>query len=420
MKAKAAILFSIIGILFCACQPKTPIDAQLQEVLDKGIEKNESHGVSATIIDPNGEIWNGVSGISHDSVPIAPHMLFAIGSVTKNFVAALTLSLAEDGILNLDDPISDWLPPYPYIDGNITIRQLLNHTSGLYMFWDNQQIWDDLIANRTKTFSPEEVLGYLKEPDFAPGEGWRYSNTNYLLLAMIINKATGSNISTELKNRLLQPLGLTEFYLSQEESIPTHQAHVYGDNWDGGPVRDVTFLPRTSHESITYGSAGIFTTSENLARWSHALFNGEILEQQSMEEMLDFVTFTPVSNMKAYGLGVQEYTNKISFGEYAIGHAGGNIGTTTYMLYLPERNVSIVVMINAFPNDGAEEITKGIVKIILKDLGAFNVISVARANPFYFLTAGLGILFWVIVIIRKFFRKQKPQPKPNHDQTPFD
>ena len=417
MKVKVAILFSILGILLGACQPKTPIEGQLQEVLDKGIEQNEIHGVSVTIIDPDGEIWNGVSGISHDSVPMAPHMLFAIGSVTKNFVAALTLSLAEDGILSLEDPISDWLPPYPYIDGNITIRQLLNHTSGLYMFWDNQQIWDDLIANRTKTFTPEEVLGYLKEPYFPPGEGWRYSNTNYLLLAMIINTAAGSNLSTELKNRLFQPLGFTEFYLSQEESIPAHQAHIYGDNWDGGPVRDVTFLPRTSHESITYGSAGIFTTSENLARWSHALFNGEILQGQSMEEMLSFVTFTPVSNMKAYGLGVQEFTNKISYGEYAIGHAGGNIGTTTYMLYLPDHNVSIVVMINAFPNDGAEEITKGLEKIILKDLGAFNLISVASANPSYFIPAGVGLAFWVIVIIRKMVRKQSPQPKPNQNQT---
>jgi D-alanyl-D-alanine carboxypeptidase len=333
-------------------------------------------------------------------------MLFAIGSVTKNFVAALTLTLVEEEVLSLDDPLSKWLPSYPYVDGNITIRQLLNHTSGLYMFWDNQEIWDDLIADRTKFFTPEEVLGYIKEPDFEPGEGWRYSNTNYLLLAMIINEATGSNLSTELNNRFFQPLGLPDFYLSQEESIPAHQAHVYSDNWDG-PIRDVTFLPRTSHESITYGSAGIFTTSENLARWSQALFGGRILAEQSLNEMLTFVEFRPVSNMSAYGLGVQEFKKTISFGERAIGHAGGNIGTTTYMVYLPDHHVSVVVMINAYPNDGAEEITKGLEKVILQDLGAFGISSFVEANPQYAIVAILAIGFWAIFLTTRIIRTNR-------------
>jgi D-alanyl-D-alanine carboxypeptidase len=212
-----------------------------------------------------------------------------------------------------------------------------------------------------------------------------------------------------LNSRLYQPLGLSEFYLSQEESIPAHQAHVYGDNWDG-PIRDVTLLPRTSHESITYGSSGIFTTSENLARWSHALFEGGVLEEQSLSEMLDFVEFSPVSNMSAYGLGVQEFTDSISFGEHAIGHAGGNIGTTTYMVYLPEHHVSIAVMINAFPNDGAQAITKGLIEVVLKDLDSFGITHLVKANPVYFLVAIAGIASWSTVIIIK-ARKRGPDPE---------
>jgi D-alanyl-D-alanine carboxypeptidase len=373
-----------------------PVEDRMQDVLDQGIARYDIHGVSATVLYPDGEIWNGVSGISHDTVPIEPDMLFAIGSVTKNFVAALTLSLVEDEVVSLDDPISKWLPTYPYVDGNISIKQLLNHTSGLYMFWDNQQIWDDLKEDRTKYWTPEEVLDYIEEPYFEAGEGWRYSNTNYLLLAMIINQATGSSLSTELNDRFFQPLGYSGFYLSQEESIPTNQqAHVYGDNFEGGtPIRDVTFLPRTSHESITYGSSGIFTTSENLARWSQALFRGAILDEQSLDEMLEFVEFTPVSNMRAYGLGVQEFKRDITSGQRGIGHAGGNIGTTTYMVYLPEQQVSIVVMINAYPNEGATEITKGLIKVVLKDLGAYGIIQFVQANLLYLVV----ILFWIIVI----------------------
>jgi len=170
-------------------------------------------------------------------------MLFAIGSITKNFVAALTLQLVEEGVLSLDAPFSKWLPAYPHVDSTATLRQLLNHTSGIYMFWSNQKIWDDLKRDRTKVWTPEEVLSYIKEPSFAPGEGWRYSNTNYLLLAMIIEKATASKLSTEFKQRFWQPLGITNAYLSIQEDIPDSQAHVFGDNFNkDGSWQDLTFL----------------------------------------------------------------------------------------------------------------------------------------------------------------------------------
>ena len=409
MKVNVLLILSIICIFsFSSCKHEISIEDQMQNVLDKGIAKYDVKGVSATVIFPDGKIWNGVSGISHDTVPIDPDMLFAIGSVTKNFVATLILALAEEEVLSLDDPLSMWLPSYPYVDGTITIRQLLNHTSGLYMFWDNEEIWDELKNDRTKFWTPEEVLKYIKEPYFEAGEGWRYSNTNYLLLAMIINEATGSNLSTELNNRFLRPLGFSDIYVSQEESLPTNQAHVYSDNFEPGePIRDVTFLPRTSHESITYGSSGIFTTSENLARWSHALFGGAILEEQSLNEMLEFIEFFPVSNMRAYGLGVEEFTRNISSGQRGIGHGGGNIGTTTYMVYLPEQHVSTVVMINAFPNKGAEAITKGLAEVVLKNLDAFGIFQFIEANQPYSLIAICAIAIWAIVITNKIRKTRK-------------
>ena len=375
MKVNVAFILSIICFYaFCSCKSEIPVEDQMQNVLDNGIAKYDVNGVSATVIFTDGKIWNGVSGISHDTVFIKPDMLFAIGSITKNFIAALTLTLVEENVLSLNDPLSKWLPSYPYVDSNITIRQLLNHTSGLYMFWDNQQIWDDLKKDRTKYWLPEEVLEYIKEPYFKAGEGWRYSNTNYLLLAMIINKATGSNLSTELKRRFCKPLGITDIFMSQEEPLPARQAHVYGDNFQpGSQIRDITFFPRTSHESITYGSSGIFTTSRDLAIWSHALFGGKILKQELLDEMLTFIEFSPVANMRAYGLGVQEFTKGFSLGMTGIGHGGGNIGTTTYMIYLPEYHVSIVVMINAFPNKCAEVITKGLIKEVLIDLNVFGI-----------------------------------------------
>lgn len=395
------------------------MEDKLQDVLDKNITKYEVNGVSASVIFPDGRNWNGVSGISHDSVPIEPDMLFATGSVTKNFVATLILALAEEEVLSLDDPLSKWLPSYRYVDGNITIRQLLNHTSGLYMFWDNQAIWDDLKKDRSKYWTPEEVLGYIQEPEFAPGEGWRYSNTNYLLLAMIINEATGSNLSSELKDHFYQPLGISDFYLSQEEPLPADQlAHVYSDNFEGGtPIRDVTFLPRTSHESITYGSSGIFTTAENLARWSQALFEGRILQEQSMNEMLTMVEFRPVSNMSAYGLGVSEYSRKFSSGQRAIGHSGGNIGTTTYMVYLPDQHVSVVVMINAYPSEAADAITKGLIRAVLFELDAFEIAPFILVNWNYLLIGTSAAAILITVVTKNIRKKRKLKSDPETSKS---
>lgn len=221
MKIKLLLFITLIHILtICSYASSLPLEDRMQEVLDKGISKYGARGVSAAVIFPDGKVWTGTSGISHDTVAIEPDMLFAIGSVTKNVVAALTLKLAEENLLSLDDPLSKWLPEYPHIDSKITIRQLLNHTSGIYMFWDNQKIWDDLKKDRTKVWSPEQVLSYIKEPEFPAGEGWRYSNTNYLLMAMIIEKATGSTLSAEFKKRFWEPLGIEDAYLSQQEEIP--------------------------------------------------------------------------------------------------------------------------------------------------------------------------------------------------------
>ena len=295
------------------------------------------------------------------------------------------------------------------MDSTITIRQLLNHTSGLYMFWENQQIWDDLKKDRAKVWTPEEVLSYIKAPYFTPGDGWRYSNTNYLLLAMIINRVTGSSLSSEFKQHFWQPLGIDDMFLSQEEVIPPNQAHVNGDNFQfGSGTRDVTFLPRASHESITYGSSGIFTSAASLARWSQALFGGRVLQLQSLKSMLQFVEFNPVANMRAYGLGVQVYTRSFASGKYAIGHGGGNIGTTTYMVYLPEYQTSIVVMVNAFPNHSVDVITKGLIRTVLSEQGAIGFIPYFEFFPTGLMISCFCVSLITVVIV--YMRKRKRRP----------
>ena len=347
-----------------------PFDERVREALKDRLQQYDVKGASAAVVLPDGSIHRVCAGLSHDTVAMQPHMLFAAGSITKNFVATLTLQLVEEGVLSLDDPLHKWYPSIPNVDSTITIRQMLGHTSGIFMFWENQKLWDDLIQYRDSVFTPPVVLTYLKGPHFAPGKGFRYSNTNYLLLAGIITRATGSSLSAQFRQRFWRPLGLSNVYLSMEEDIPEDQlAHVWGDNFEkGGSVRDLTFLPRASHESITYGSSGVFITPEDLALWCHSLFSGNILTKTSLDQMLGFNPAAESSWCEGYGLGVFLFNTSIANGERAYGHGGGNIGTSAYMAYLPDYGVSITVMINVMHGKCPDRMLEDIVEIVTDHL----------------------------------------------------
>lgn len=401
LPASVTILLCTLFLTSCSGGDELPLEERLQKVLDEKISDYDVRGVSAAVIFSEQKIWTGVSGISYDTVSMKPDMLFAIGSITKNVVATLILKYVEEGKLSLEDPISKWLPEYPHVNSAINIRQLLNHTSGIYMFWSNQKIWDDLKKDRHKIWTPEEILSYIKEPYFEPGDGWRYSNTNYLLLAMIIEKVSGSSLSAEFRKRFWQPLEIDNAFLSIEEMIPDNLAHVFGDNYnDDGSVLDLTYLPRASHESITYGSAGLFMTAEDLAAWGNALFEGEVLNQGSLGEMLEFVDRGFGRQKRGYGLGVQLFPKRTASGEMAIGHSGANIGTSAYMIHIPEHHFTVVVMINDFNHNCSRAITKGLIKVVLKEFNAIGMIPFFDFFPLGFVVIGSIITVLVIIILK--------------------
>jgi D-alanyl-D-alanine carboxypeptidase len=402
----ALLIPSGVALSWKQLDDREQLASELQKELDRGIRKYDARGVSAAVRFPDGSVWTGVSGISHETVQIRRDMLFAIGSITKNVVAALALKLAEDGALSLDDPLSKWLPDYPNIDSSITIRQLLNHTSGIHMFWSNREIWDDLKRDRTKRWTPEEVLAYVEEPYFRPGQGFRYSNTNYLLVAMILERCSGATLSSQLREAFWKPLKIENAFLSLEEEIPERQAHVFGDNFNGdGSMMDLTFQPRVSHESITYGSGGLFMTAEDLARWCHALFEGDVLDRQSMDEMLEFVEHGFGPRKRGYGLGVERLRKRMSSGERAFGHTGANIGTSVYMVHLPNQHTSIVVMINSFDHKCSGAITKGLITEILRERGEVGIFPYFEFFPLGFVLIGASA-FWAAFLVLWIRRKR--------------
>lgn len=352
--AFAIFLFSIALSAGCSkdpISPKLPLAEQLQEALDNARASYDLIGVSAAVIVPGQEIWTGASGFSRPPNKMRPDMLFGIGSVTKTFTAALILKLAEEGLLSLDDSLHQWLPSFQNIDSTITIRQLLNHTSGIFDFLNDgfDDFWSAVAADLTKVWTPEEILTFVKEPHFPPGSSWKYSNTNYILLGMIIKEVTGSQVSTELRNRLLNPLNLHSTFLDVEETISGEVAHNWSDGFDGdGTLDDISSLPRTAMFSMAWTAGAMFSTAEEVARFANALYGGEVLSQAYHNQMLTFypVTSSPFGPaVTGYGLGTARATLS---GKELWGHGGnlGPYGYTALVGYSPEDRVTIALLFN--------------------------------------------------------------------------
>ena len=356
MKKRLVAAILAIVLLLTACgmlviettpipQLELPFAQELQEALDSGLEKYGGMGISVAVIVPGYKTWVGTSGVSHGTTPITPDTLFSAGSITKMFTAVTILQLAEEGVLTLDDPLHKWLPDYANVDNTITIRQLLNHTGGIYDMVRHPEYWNAMLADPARSWAPEEIItNFLLEPYFPKGTDWHYSTPGYILLRMIIKEATASEISTEYENRLWDPLALENIMLTATETLPENTAHGWFDVNGDGEYDDL--LSFTSFYSGIGG--GVFSTAEDLARWSQALFReGHVLSEQSLDQMLTFHSPTPGEPLVAeYGLGVLKFSPEI-FNELEVwGHSGSAPGYAAACLFLSDYDVSIGIMVN--------------------------------------------------------------------------
>ena len=337
-----------------SCSSDSPLDPEptlgeeLQLVLDNALEENDGIGVSVSIITDSGEIWNTASGISHGTISLTANMMFNVASVTKTFTAATILQLMEDGILTLEDQLHEWLPDFPNIDSTITIRQLLDHTSGIFDLWDYPDLFDSITADYSRIWSPIETIeAFTLSPYSSPGEEYHYSNNNYILLGMIIQEATGSEVSTEIRSRFLEPLGLANTYLAVEEVVPNNIAHGWYDLDGDDSLDDLMTVSWNAYYSIDWTAGSMFSTPEDIARWSQALFQGGILNPTTLDEMQAFRAHSIPGNATAgYGLGVSVlYLDAFNNAE-ARGHGGEGPGYRGMMAYLPEHGYHLSIWLN--------------------------------------------------------------------------
>ncbi|MFJ3791329.1 serine hydrolase domain-containing protein [Kitasatospora sp. NPDC090091] len=281
--------------------------------------------------------WRGAAGTADLATgqPARADGRFRIGSVTKSFVATVVLQLVGEGRLRLDDPVERHLPGVVPNGAAITVRQLLNHTSGLFNFTEDERFLIRSEADlqdfayggwRYRDYSPQQLAAVSAQhtPYFAPGQGWHYSNTNYVLAGMIVQKVTGRTWQREVERRIVRPLHLDDtVFPGSGTGLGGPHAHAYLD-MPAGPA-DITRLDPTV---VDAAGNGISTTSD-LDRFHAALFGGKLLRPAEMAALTDTVATT--TEGARYGLGVL----RIDLGpgcEAAWGHDGGLPGWSTLLL----------------------------------------------------------------------------------------
>ncbi|MGW1411194.1 serine hydrolase domain-containing protein [Streptomyces sp. NPDC002403] len=258
-------------------------------------------------------------------VPADPKAKFRIGSNTKAFISTVLLQLEGEKRLSLDDTVAEWLPGAVAANGydgaGITIRQLLNHTSGLPDYLSAVQINAPYFLNTDPrgVYPPQNLVDValgMRAPTSTPGEKFGYSNTNYVLAGMVIKAVTGSEPATEVQRRIIEPLGL------RDTGFPTSDPALYGNYLHGYVLRAILIDDATVSNVQVSGSAGaMVSTMDDLATFSRALMTGKLLEPAQLAELK---TTVPVNADAGYGLGIEHV--KLSCGKWAWGHNGAVLG----------------------------------------------------------------------------------------------
>ncbi|MFN2484771.1 MAG: serine hydrolase domain-containing protein [Candidatus Limnocylindria bacterium] len=320
--------------------------SELAAAVERAYAARGVPGLAVAVTLPDGSSWSGGGGVTDfaSGTRVDGDTMFTIASITKTFVAALTLRLVEDGLIGLDDPLSRWVSDFPNAD-QITVRELLGHTSGVGDFFrDGSGLIPALLRDQSRTWTPEEVLEYAGAPTFAPGRAWAYSNSNYVLLGLVIHEATGTSVGEALRTRVLEPLGLDHTFLQPDEqprgSVAVGHAQGFDRNGDGRPDpvsaagaldADVAWI------SAVWTAGGMASSASDLAAWGDRLFRGGVLEPTSLDAMLNF------DSGAEYGLGVQRRTID---GHEALGHTGGLRGYTGLVFHLPREGATVSVLTN--------------------------------------------------------------------------
>ena len=261
-------------------------------------------------------------------IPNIPDAKFRLGSLTKQFTAALVLLLQQDGKLKISDPISTYLPDAPKAWEKVTLAELLGHTSGIPSFTELKEF----PAWSMSPHTPAEELAFFSDKplEFDPGSRFHYSNSNYEVLGVVIEKVSGKKYGDLLRERIFGPLGMKDSGLDTDQLVLPKRAQGYMPG-PGGLV-----LARSESMTVPWAAGSIYSNTGDLLKWQHGLFGGKVLSAESLKAMT-----TPGKG--EYGLGVMVSKKA---GLDVVQHGGGIEGFNTNLMYVPDKRIAIVVLSN--------------------------------------------------------------------------
>lgn len=358
--------------------------SKMQQLINTLQQKHHLPGIQIGIKDTNtGRLWSFSSGYSNTKtlVPLKNDDLMQIGSVTKSFIASLVLLLEADsergslGIsFNIDQTLSNWLPQYPKWQ-HIKIRNLLNMTSGIPNYTDEKSLFSAILNDPKKIWQDHELINlvYSQTPNlsFPQGTKYSYSNTNYILVGMILEKITGLSLETLIHERIIKKYSFCFHHTSYSpKTYPNTEISSMAHGYSMDPKKHTEFYEQdiTSKNLSWAGAAGaIISTASDLANWPGILFSSDFLPEKQRGELMSLICMDPNcqsgsplpkdSRLLGYGLGVARLYDT-GYG-YTWTHTGGTLGYHSLFIYLPEKSLIISVIVNQIGPaiDGEDDVT---------------------------------------------------------------
>lgn len=336
-----ALVLVLSAVMCTSCgSPSFSKDVQsrLNAAFDKGFSAAGTPGMVVGVwVDGKGA-WIKSAGKADTKTgePVSPRDGFRIASITKTFTGTIVLQLVDEGRLTLDDTIDKYVSGIP--DGDkITMRMLLNHTSGIYDCDDDPGLSETILAEPLKQWTPQEMVDIaLKYPPyFPPGQGYHYSNTDSILLGMVIEKVTGKKVEALFKTRIFDKLGLKNTYFPTGPYMPSPHAHGYFEV--DGKMKDVTVM----NMSWDWTAGAVISNLNDLKTWVHELGEPKLISERMQKERLETVGVKKGSTGVTSGYGLH-----ISMVNDYLGHTGADDGWTSLVYRWPEKGVTVVILMN--------------------------------------------------------------------------
>lgn len=339
------------------------ITGQLDSIIDAAVNSTGIPGAMVGIWGPDGN-YVKVAGVADTATkaPMETDFYHRIGSVTKTFTVTALLQLVDEGKIGLDDPISQ------YVDGvmegdAISLRHLAGMRSGLVDYTTSEQFVMEYLSDPRRAFTPEELVGYVKDLplQLRPGTTVNYSNTNTVLLGMVIERVSGSRLSDVIDTKIATPLGMEHTSFPMTNAFPTPHAQGYTNQ-----TLDESVTAATDWNPSWGGAAGAMISSlDDMRIWVPALAKGDLLTDDTQKQRLQTVNLSEGDDSSGYGLGL------FNSGGW-IGHNGSLPGYKTVSVYLPEKDTTLVVFINT-DIDGETDLTSALMVPITKLISPDNV-----------------------------------------------